>query len=124
MLEVGFSVEETAGVRILQLNAEGLLIHNDRDAIDIISEIFSHQARFAAIPVSRLSPDFFILRTRIAGEVIQKFTNYDIRVAILGDIADQIAASDALRDFVRESNRGAQVWFLADWAALVERLER
>ena len=33
-----------------------------------------------------------------------------------------VAASSALRDFVYESNRGRQVWFVTDRAELKQRL--
>jgi hypothetical protein len=110
------------GVRILRLAGEGPLIANERDAADIMGGVFSQRAHMVAIPVGRLVSDFFVLRTRIAGEVIQKFVTYDIRVAILGDISGPLAASSALRDFVTESNRGKQVWFLADIDELHRRL--
>jgi hypothetical protein len=48
---------------------------------------------------------------------VQRFANYRARVAVV------VAASTALRDFVRESNRGAQLWFVADEAELTRRLE-
>jgi hypothetical protein len=36
----------------------------------------------------QLGPDFFDLRTGLAGEVLQKFTNYRVRLAIvIGDAA-------------------------------------
>jgi hypothetical protein len=41
---------------------------------------------------------------------------------ILGDVAAQVAASKSLADFVRESNRGTTVWFVADMAALEAKL--
>jgi hypothetical protein len=110
------------GVRILLLDAKGPLIASDRDAADVVGEVFSQQAGMVVIPIERLTPDFFVLRTRVAGEMIQKFVNYDIRVAILGDISAHVAASTALGDFVTESNRGAQVWFLADEVALDRKL--
>ena len=43
-------------------------------------------------------------------------------MAVVGDITTEIAASTALRDFVRESNRGTQLWFVADEAELTRRL--
>ena len=45
-----------------------------------------------------------------------------LRLAVIGDISEQLAASNALRDFVWESNRGDQIWFLADEDALDEKL--
>ena len=53
---------------------------------------------------------------------MQKFANYGLRLAVVGDIAEPLGASAALRDFVRESNRGRQVWFVADGDELAQRL--
>ena len=75
-----------------------------------------------ALPKARLGEDFLKLRTGLAGAVIQKFVNYRVRLAIVGDVSAEAAASDALRDFVRESNAGDRVWFVPDLAALETRL--
>ncbi len=72
--------------------------------------------------MARLDPDFFSLRSGVAGEVVQKLTNYRLRLAVLGDIAPLTDASTALRDWVREANRGSTVWFVADLDELAGRL--
>lgn len=95
---------------------------SDRDASDIVGEAFSTGARVVAIPVACLPPAFLDLKTRFAGEVLQKFVNYGFRVAIVGDVSAAVAGSDALRDFVRESNRGRHVWFVEDLEALAAKL--
>ena len=110
------------GVRVLLCAADGPRLASERDATDVIGDAFGGQAQMIALPVSRLSEDFLDLRTRIAGEVIQKFVTYGLRLAIVGDIAAPLAASKALRDFVYESNRGRHVWFVADMDALAEKL--
>ena len=74
------------------------------------------------LPVRRLPADFFRLETRIAGNMLQKLTNYRMKCAIVGDISAPLAASGALRDFVRESNQGRAVWFADDMDALSQRL--
>ena len=112
------------GVRVFECAAEGVLIRNDRDAADIINTAWEHHARLIVLPIERLGDDFFRLKTRIAGEVIQKFVTYHLRVAIVGDISRYVAESTALRDFVYESNRGDQVWFVASREQLAERMER
>ena len=48
--------------------------------------------------------------------------NYRIRLAIVGDLGEYTAESDALRDYVWESNRGDQVWFVRDDEELAKRL--
>ena len=83
-------------------------------ANDLLGEAWGAEAELVIVPVD--------LSTRIAGEVIQKFTNYRMRLAFVGDIAARVEASRSLRDFVYESNKGSQVWFLNDRAALEARL--
>jgi hypothetical protein len=117
------TVETLHGVRILNCDPKGPPIRNDRDAVDIVGAALSERCALVVLPVERLGDAFFSLRTRIAGEVIQKFVNYERRLVILGDIARHLEASGALRDFVRETNRGHQVWFVTDRSDLAKRLE-
>ena len=49
---------------------------------------------------SQLGADFFDLRTGLAGEVLQKFTNYRVRLAIV--IADAQAYGARFSELVRE----------------------
>lgn len=58
----------------------------------------------------------------MAGDFVQKFANYRQGLAVVGDISQALTESSALRDFVRESNRGRHVWFVADEADLERRL--
>jgi hypothetical protein len=75
-----------------------------------------------AIPVVRLGDDFFQLRSGLAGEVAQKFVNYQIWLAIFGDISERLAASKALTDFVFEANQGQALWFAANINEVQKRL--
>ena len=43
-------------------------------------------------------------------------------IVVVGDITEPVAASKAFRDYVRETNGGDQVWFVADEAELATRL--
>ena len=110
------------GVTVWACASDGPKLDGERAATDIIGEAFGVDARVVAIPVERLGEGFLDLRTRIAGEVIQKFVNYGFQVAFVGDVSAAIARSTALRDFVRESNRGRHVWFVADFAELESKL--
>jgi Domain of unknown function (DUF4180) len=107
-------VVERRGVPVLVCADEGPTIADPQDALDVIGVAFSGAADVVAVPASRFDERFFTLRTGLAGEIMQKFVNYRMRLAIVGDISAQIAASTALRDLVVESNRGRHVWFVAD----------
>lgn len=101
---------------------DGPVIASEQDALDVLAATYGSAAEVLAIPVERLSPDFFRLRSGLAGAILQKWRNYGFRVAIVGDIGRWTAGSRALGDFVRESNRGGQVLFVADAAELAARL--
>ena len=115
---------EVKGVRVFDCGAEGTPPRSDRDAIDLMSAAGEHGAGLIVLPVDRLGDDFFRLKTRIAGEIIQKLVTYGVRAAIVGEISHYVAASSALRDFVYESNRGDHIWFVQDLEELGERLEK
>ena len=100
------------------LPVAGKLIASEADAVDIIGETYGTVTETVVIPVARLTPDFFRLGTGLAGAILQKFTNYQLRVAIVGDISAYTEKSAPLRDFVRESNRGTQVRFVVSEAEL------
>jgi hypothetical protein len=117
-------VTERHGVRVLECAPDGASVDNDRDAVDLISLALEHKAKLVAIPVSRLHEDFFTLRSRIAGEIVQKFVQYRVPVAVVGDIGTHLAASSSLRAFVYEANLGKDIWFTNDITELDERLSR
>jgi hypothetical protein len=113
---------EIAGGIVWLCAADGPKLDGERAATDIVGDSYGSGAEVVVIPVERLGPGFLTLSTRIAGGVIQKFVNYGLGVAFVGDISEAVAASDALRDFVRESNRGRHVWFVADMEELAAKL--
>ncbi|GAA2639946.1 DUF4180 domain-containing protein [Dactylosporangium fulvum] len=114
-------VQERAGVTVLVCDPDGPLIATEQDALDLIGAAFVG-AQVVAVPASRLDERFFSLGTRFAGEVMQKFVNYRLRLAVVGDIAGHLAASSALRALVEESNRADHVWFVPDLDTLDTRL--
>ena len=113
---------DIAGARVLRYGSEGAPL--DLATVnDFLGEAFFSGADLLAIPVERLGPDFLTLRSGVAGEVFQKFANYRLRCAIVGDIGAVLGQSRSLRDFVRETNKGQAVWFVADFEQLRARLE-
>ncbi|WP_338694839.1 DUF4180 domain-containing protein [Streptomyces sp. Q6] len=115
-------LKELAGVPVLFCSSHGPKLDSERAALDLIGDAGYQGAAWVAVPAERCGEEFFRLRTRVAGDVAQKFVNYRMGLAVLGDITAETAAGTALRDFVRESNRGRALWFLADAAALEARL--
>jgi len=118
-------IVQAGGSRVLVLGEDGPPLAATQDFLDVIGELWGAPGpvSFVAIPVARLAPEFFELRSGLAGEALQKFVNYRVQVAVVGELSAQLEASSALRDFVHESNAGAHVWFVRDLAELRSRLE-
>ncbi len=113
---------EVGQQRCLVVDGDGPIVRDAEGGRQLVEEAMGERASVVAVSVSRLDPAFFELRSRIAGEVIQKVLNYGYKFAVVGDISAHIAASDALRDFVVESNRGHDILFVPDMEALADRV--
>ena len=110
--------------RILEYPVEGPPLGSVASCLEMIGAAHSQSAELVAIPVERLGEEFFQLRNGLAGEILQKFVTYRLRVAIVGDITSLSASSKALHDFVVECNRGSAVWFVRDLEELKRRLQQ
>jgi len=114
-------LQERAGVQVLVCDPDGPPVATLDDALDLIGSAFLG-AEMVAVPADRLDERFFSLDTGFAGEILQKFVNYRMRLAVIGDISRHLAASSALGAFVHESNQAGHVWFVPDFDALDARL--
>ncbi|MFI5827897.1 DUF4180 domain-containing protein [Streptomyces sp. NPDC051578] len=110
------------GVPVLVCDAEGARIATVQDALDHLIGVAFQGADMVAVPTVRFDDGFFDLRTGLAGAVMQKFVDYRLRLVVVGDLSPHLRSGTALRDMVREANRGRHVWFVPDLAALAARL--
>ncbi len=111
-----------AGSGIIRLPLDGPPLAVGQDALDAIGEAWGSDASTIVVPVERFDPGFFDLRTGVLGELTQKFVKYRIRLVVVGDVTAHTEASNAFRDYLRETNAGDQVWFVVGEAELAARL--
>jgi uncharacterized protein DUF4180 len=115
-------VEEVGGVRVFVTDTA---VVDERGAVDLISQaVYDHRASWVALEADLLGDEFFDLRTGRAGAITQKFVQYGVGFAVVGDLTDRLAKSEPLRDWVRESNRGRSVVFVPELDELAARLQR
>ena len=88
-------------------------IASGSNAVELIASLH-HETGCEALVLAKecLAEEFFKLSTGLAGEVLQKFVNYQMRLAIVGDFSRY--TSKPLKDFIYESNQGSQVGFWPD----------
>jgi hypothetical protein len=110
--------------QVLICDPQGDVIDSRQDALNVIGEGLGIGATLIAIPFVRLGPAFFDLRSGLAGEISQAAVNYGQKLAVVGDISEHVARSNALRDWVTECNRGNDLCFVASIEELEARLTR
>jgi hypothetical protein len=110
------------GVPVWHAPAEGPELATEQDALDLVAATYGLGADVLVVPVERFPARFFDMRTKLIGLFFSKIVQYGYRLVVLGDVRAHVEASTAFRDVVRESNRGKDVWFVADLAELDARL--
>ena len=108
------------GIIIAELDTKQTIINEVQDAVDLLGNASYLNATKVIIHESNLHPDFFNLKTGIAGEILQKFTNYRMQLAIIGDYSKY--SSKSLKDFIFESNKHGRIMFLSSREEAYTRL--
>lgn len=98
-------------IKIGEPEDENLIIENVDDFVDLLGNAGYYECPAIILDEKNLHPDFFRLHTGLAGEILQKVSNYSQRLAITGDFSK--FTSKSLADFIRESNRGNRVFFVS-----------
>ena len=98
-------------INVVKIEDEKILILDKQSALDVFMSLAyeTGENRFI-ISKDNLIEDFFDLRTKIAGEILQKIINYRMKLAIIGDFSKY--KSKSLRDFIYEYNSGKDIFFV------------
>lgn len=100
------------GIPIAVVTSETVLIEDASSALDLLATVrYETDCDRMAIEKSAVAEAFFKLSTGLAGEVLQKFINYRMKLAIVGDFSGY--TSKPLKDFIYESNNGRDIFFVA-----------
>ena len=95
--------------KIAEIISDSIVIQNVEDSLNIIGNIYYQGYDFIILREEHLSSGFFQLKTKLAGEILQKFINYRIHLSIIGDFSKY--ESNSLKAFIRESNKGKEIYF-------------
>jgi hypothetical protein len=106
--------------KIAEINSEEIVINDVQEALDLMADAGYYEARCIILSEMNLKPEFFELRTGMAGELLQKFSQYNVKLAIIGEFEKY--QSKSLKAFIVESNRGNQIFFVPDRDTATARL--
>ena len=94
------------------INSDEKVFTDAQSALDVLMTAkYDVGTKNIIIDKKLIVEDFFILSTGLAGEILQKYTNYGGRI-------------EPLRDFIYESNKGKSVFFVATKEEAIEMLTK
>jgi hypothetical protein len=106
--------------KIAEVISEVVIIDKIEDGLDLLGNLYYQGFDKIVIHENNITPDFFDLKTGIAGEILQKFSNYRVRLAIVGDFSKY--TSKSLNDFIYESNKGRHINFVTSTTEAIKIL--
>lgn len=107
---------------VAELVSADVTLKTAQAAFDLMAEAYYQGAGCIICPQKTLAPEFFDLRTGLAGDILQKFSNYQMKLVIVGDF--RTTTSESLGAFINESNRGKQVAFVNSKSEALQKIRQ
>lgn len=108
---------------IAVVRSKEIIIKDVQSAIDFVMSIkYETNCNKIALNKEAIIEDFFVLSKGLAGEILQKFINYQVKFAIYGDYSKY--TSKPLKDFIYESNNGKDIFFVENEEEAMDKLNR
>jgi hypothetical protein len=106
-----FRILTYANVTVAEVVAAKLGAINVDNALDLFMNCVYQGAERIIVYEQSLDPEFFDLKTGVAGEILQKVSNYRLALCIVGDFSK--FNSRSLQAFIAESNKSTRVRFVS-----------
>jgi hypothetical protein len=103
-------ISQINDISIAEVISDDIIINETQDALDLMADCGYHGSGKIILKEENIIPDFFDLKTGKAGDILQKFSNYKVQLAIIGDFSRY--KSKSLRDFMFESNKHGRINFV------------
>lgn len=97
-------------IKIAEIISDNIVILSDQDGLDLLGNVYYQGFDRMVVHENNIVQGFFDLKNKMAGEILQKFSNYRVKLAIVGDFDKY--NSKSVRDFIRESNKLGHICFV------------
>ncbi|MDQ3111088.1 MAG: DUF4180 domain-containing protein [Bacteroidota bacterium] len=111
-----------SNTKIAEVISDDIIIKTTEDGLDLLGNLYYQDFDKIIVHAKNITPDFFDLKTGIAGEILQKFSNYRVRLALVGDFTQYPGAS--IKDFIFESNKAGHINFVNSTAEAIGKLSK
>ena len=104
-------------IKVAEIIADKIILTSTEDGLELLGNLYYQGFDKIIIHEKNITPEFFDLKTKIAGNILQKFAQYQMPLIIVGDFSKY--KSKSLNDFIFESNKGSQVNFVSDLSGVL-----
>ncbi|TVX94047.1 DUF4180 domain-containing protein [Paenibacillus agilis] len=102
--KMNYQIREIESKKYIELISTTEPLSTENDALDLIALCWEHETNVLMIHYATLSEDFFKLKTKLAGNMIQKFTNYGIKATAI--IPQETIQKGRFKEMAMETNKG------------------
>lgn len=102
--KMNYQIRQIDNKKYIELISTTEPLSSENDALDLISLCWQHEAYALMIHYEVLSEDFFKLKTKVAGNIIQKFINYNIKAATI--VPHETIQKGRFKEMAMEMNKG------------------
>ena len=119
---MNIETHQAGDIKIAEVISEEILVSNPEEGLQLMADLYYQEFDKIILYERNISADFFDLKTGLAGEILQKFSNYRVQLVIVGNFSKY--GGKSIKDFIFESNNGRQVNFLPDLNTAIEKLSK
>lgn len=105
-------------IKAAEIVSNEIILTTIEDSLDLLGNLYYQGFDKIIIYEKNITPQFFDLTTRLAGEILQKFVQYQMPLVIIGDFLK--FGSKSLHDFIFESNKGKQINFVNNLSEAIQ----
>lgn len=105
--------------KIAEVISDDIIIGSAQDGLDLLGNIYYQDFDKVIIHEKNITQEFFDLKTKMAGDILQKFSNYRVKLAIVGDFSKY--ESKSIKDFIFESNQTKHINFVENLDQALEK---
>lgn len=82
---MNITINQRNDSKVAIISSDSIVIQNVNDAIDLMVNVRYNGCKKMLVRRENITDDFFELKSGLADEILQKYTNYNMKIAIIGD---------------------------------------
>lgn len=119
--KMNYNVIEKNNKKYILCDSDETPLSSEQDSLDLIAVCMENDTHLIMLQADVLTDDFFKLKTGLAGKVLQKFVNYQVKAAVI--LTNEQRITGRFKEFLAEANKGkdfrvfgsseeAEIWLL------------